>query len=58
MMFDSEMKFENVIQKDFKIDVFAARDRVVHVSNVKRAYEACWKQTLKKAKRNYNKKSV
>jgi hypothetical protein len=47
-MFDLEMKFENVIQKDFKIDVFVARDRVVHVSKVKRACEARWKQTLKK----------
>jgi hypothetical protein len=34
-MFDSKMKFENVIQKNLKINVFAARDRVVHVSNVK-----------------------
>jgi hypothetical protein len=58
MMFDSEMRFENVIQKDLKIDVFAARDRVVHVSKMRRACEARWKQTLKRAKRNYNKKKV
>ncbi len=56
MMFDSEMRFENVIQKDLKIDVFAARDRVVHVSKMRRTCEARWKQTLKRAKRNYNKK--
>jgi hypothetical protein len=56
MMFDSEMKFENVIQKDFKIDVFATRDRVVHVLKMRWACEARWKQILKKAKRNYNKK--
>jgi hypothetical protein len=40
MMFDSKMRFENVIQKDFKINVFAARDRVVHVSKIRRTYEA------------------
>jgi hypothetical protein len=56
MMFDSEMKFENVIQKDLKIDVFAARDRVVHVSMMRRACETRWKQTLERAKKNYNKK--
>jgi hypothetical protein len=56
MMFDSKMKFENVIQKDFKIDVFAARNRVVHVSKMRRVCEARWKQILKKTKRNYNKK--
>ncbi len=55
-MFDSKMKFENVIQKDLKIDVFAARDRVVHVSKLRRTCETRWKQTLKRAKRNYNKK--
>jgi hypothetical protein len=58
MMFDSEMRFENVIQKNLKIDVSAARDRVVHVSKMRRTCEARWKQTLKKAKRNYNKKKV
>jgi hypothetical protein len=58
MMFDSEMRFENVIQKDLKIDVFAARDRVVHVSKMRRTCEARWKQTLKRTKRNYNKKRV
>ncbi len=56
MMFNSEMKFENVIQKNLKIDVSAARDRVVHVSKMRRACETRWKQTLKKAERNYNKK--
>ncbi len=56
MMFDSEMRIENVIQKDFKIDVFVARDRVVHVSKMKQTCEVRWKQILKKAKRNYNKK--
>jgi hypothetical protein len=58
MMFDSERKFENVIQKDLKIDVSAARDRVVHVSKMRRACEARWKQTLERAKRNYNKKKA
>jgi hypothetical protein len=58
MMFDSEMRFENVIQKDLKIDVSAARDRVVHVSKMRRTCEARWKQTLKRAKRNYNKKKA
>jgi hypothetical protein len=57
-MFDSKMRFENVIQKDLKIDVFAARDRVVHVSKMKRTCEARWKQILKRAKRNYNKKRI
>jgi hypothetical protein len=58
MMFDSKMRFENVIQKDLKIDVSAARDRVVHVSKMRRTCEARWKQTLKRAKRNYNKKKA
>jgi hypothetical protein len=58
MMFDSEMKFENVIQKNLKIDVSAARDRVVHVSKMKQTCEVRWKQTLKKAKKNYNKKKI
>jgi hypothetical protein len=58
MMFDSEMRFENVIQKDFKMNVFAARDRVVHVSKMRRACETRWKQTLEKAKQNYNKKKA
>jgi hypothetical protein len=58
MMFDSKMRFENVIQKDFKIDVFVARNRVVHVSEMKQTCEARWKQTLERAKRNYNKKKI
>jgi hypothetical protein len=58
MMFDSEVKFENVIQKDLKIDVFAARDRVVQLSKMKRICETRWKQALDKAKRNYNKKKT
>jgi hypothetical protein len=56
MMFNSEMKFENVIQKNFKIDVFAIRDRVVQLSKMRRICETRWKQALNKAKRNYNKK--
>jgi hypothetical protein len=56
MMFDSEMRFEDVIQKDLKIDVFAARDRVVQLSNVRRICETRWKQALDRTKRNYNKK--
>ncbi len=56
MMFDFEMKFENVIQKNFKIDVFAAWDRVELLSNVKRKCEALWKQARDQVKRNYNKK--
>jgi hypothetical protein len=56
MMFDSEMKFENVIQKKFKIDVFAVRDRVVQLSKMRRICETRWKQVLNKAKKNYNKK--
>jgi hypothetical protein len=44
MMFDSEMKFENVIQKNFKIDVFATRNRVVQLSKMKRICETRWKQ--------------
>ncbi len=58
MMFDSEVKFENVIQKDLKIDIFATRDRVVQLSNVKRVCETRWKQALNKTKRNYNKKKI
>ncbi len=58
MMFDSKMKFENVIHKNLKIDVFVARDRVVHVSKMRRICEIHWKQTLKRAKRNYNKKRI
>jgi hypothetical protein len=57
-MLDSKMRFENVIQKDLKIDVFVARDRVVNVSKMKRACEARWKQTLERTKRNYNKKRI
>jgi hypothetical protein len=52
------MRFENVIQKDFKIDVFAARDRVVQLSNVRRICETRWKQALNRTKRNYNKKKT
>jgi hypothetical protein len=58
MMFDSEVKFENVIQKNFKIDVFAARNRVVQLSKVKRVCETRWKQALDRTKRNYNKKRI
>ncbi len=52
------MKFENFIQKNLEIDVFATRDRVVNVLTIRRACEARWKQTLKRAKRNYNKKRI
>jgi hypothetical protein len=55
-MFDSEVRFEDVIQKDLKIDVSAARDRVVQLSNVRRICETRWKQALDKTERNYNKK--
>jgi hypothetical protein len=58
MMFDSEVRFENVIQKDFKIVVFAVRDRVVQLSKMRRVCETRWKQALNKAKRNYNKKKA
>jgi hypothetical protein len=58
MMFDSEMKFENVIQKNFKIDVSAARNRVVQLSKMRQICETRWKQALNKAKRNYNKKKI
>jgi hypothetical protein len=58
MMFDSEMKFEDVIQKNLKIDVFAIQDRVVQLSKMKRVCETRWKQALNKAKRNYNKKKA
>jgi hypothetical protein len=58
MMFDSEVKFEDVIQKDLKINVFAVRDRVVHLSKMKRICETRWKQALDKAERNYNKKKA
>ncbi len=51
MMFDSEMRFEDVIQKDFKIDVFAVRDRVVQLSKMKLICETRWKQALDKAKK-------
>jgi hypothetical protein len=56
MMFDSEVRFEDVIQKDFKIDVSAIRDRVVQLSNVRRTCETRWKQALNEAEKNYNKK--
>jgi hypothetical protein len=56
MMFDSEVRFEDVIQKDLKIDVSAARDRVVQLSKMRRVCETRWKQALDRAKRNYNKK--
>jgi hypothetical protein len=39
MMFDSEMRFEDVIQKNLKIDVSAIRDRVVQLSKMKRICE-------------------
>jgi hypothetical protein len=58
MMFDSKMKFEDVIQKDLKIDVSAIRDRVVQLSKMRRICETRWKQALDRAKRNYNKKRV
>jgi hypothetical protein len=57
-MFDSEVKFEDVIQKDFKIDVFAIRDRVVQLSKMRRVCETRWKQALNKTKKNYNKKRI
>jgi hypothetical protein len=57
-MFDSEMKFEEIIQKNLKIDVSAIRDRVVQLSKMKRVCETRWKQALNKAKRNYNKKKA
>jgi hypothetical protein len=56
MMFDSEVRFENVIEKDLKIDVFAARNRVVQLSKMKRICETRWKQALNKIEKNYNKK--
>jgi hypothetical protein len=52
MMFDSEMKFENVIQKTLKIDVSAVWNRVVQLSKMKRVCETRWKQILNKTKRN------
>jgi hypothetical protein len=52
------MKFEDVIQKDFKIDVSAVQDRVVQLSKMKRVCETRWKQALNKAKKNYNKKRI
>ncbi len=58
MMFDFEMKFENVIQKIFKIDVFVARGRVELLSNVRRKCEALSKQARDRGKRNYNKKKA
>ncbi len=56
MMFDSEVRFEDVIQKDLKIDVSAIWDRVVHLSKMRRICETRWKQALDRVKRNYNKK--
>jgi hypothetical protein len=56
MMFDSEVKFEDMIQKNLKIDVSAARNRVVQLSKMKRICETRWKQVLNRTKRNYNKK--
>jgi hypothetical protein len=58
MMFNSKVKFEDVIQKDFKIDVFAARDRVVQLSKMRRICETRWKQALDRTKKNYNEKKV
>jgi hypothetical protein len=52
------MRFENVIQKDLKIDVSAIRDRVVQLSKMRQICETRWKQILIKAKKNYNKKRV
>jgi hypothetical protein len=52
------MRFENVIQKKFKIDVSAARNRVVQLSEIRRICETRWKQALNKAKKNYNKKRI
>jgi hypothetical protein len=57
-MFDSKMKFKDIIQKNFKIDVSAARDRVVQLSKIKRVCETRWKQALDRTKRNYNKKRI
>jgi hypothetical protein len=58
MMFDSKVKFENVIQKNLKIDISAVRDRVVQLSKMRRICETRWKQALNKAKKNYNKKKA
>ncbi len=58
MMFDSKVKFEDVIQKDLKIDVLAARNRVVQLSKMRRVCETRWKQVLNKIERNYNKKKT
>jgi hypothetical protein len=58
MMFDSEMRFEDVIWKNFKIDVSAVRDRVLQLSKMKRICETRWKQALDKTKKNYNKKKI
>ncbi len=57
-MFDFEIKFENVIQKNFNIDVFVFRQRVEFLMNVKRECEALWKQTRERAKKNYNNKKL
>jgi hypothetical protein len=57
-MFDFEMKLENVIQKNLKIDVFVVRDRVKFLSNVKWRCEELWKQVRDQAERNYNKKKI
>ncbi len=58
MMFDSEVKFEDVIQKNLKIDVFATRNHVVQLSKMRQICETRWKQALDRAKRNYNKKRI
>jgi hypothetical protein len=58
MMFDSEVKFEDIIQKDFKIDVSSARDRVVQLSKMRQICETRWKQALNRTKKNYNKKKA
>jgi hypothetical protein len=58
MMFDSEVRFEDVIQKNLKIDISAIRDRVVQLSKMRRICETRWKQALNKTKKNYNKKKT
>jgi hypothetical protein len=58
MMFDFEIKFEDVIQKNLKIDVSITRKRVVIMSKMKRECEILWKQARDRTKRNYNKKKA
>jgi hypothetical protein len=40
MMFDFEIRFENVVQENLKIDVPAARERAGHMTDVRRRCEA------------------